>query len=676
MITGTGNAHVTDQPYVGLRAFRRADGHKFFGRERESYEVATQWQANRLTILHGPSGVGKTSLINAGVLPLLDPDATDALPVGRVSHGSAFPVAGNVSYPAAALPPQHNPHVFALLSSWAPQESPTRLARLTLESFLRSRPSRQDQFGDPVLVLLAIDQAEELFDDFAHRQSYREWFLDQLKKAISADENIRLLMCIRDDHLASIMPYRSQLAGHSHWRVRLDPLGREQSRQAIEGPLAGTGRGFTDHAVRKLLNDLCVDRGGLLGEREQAEPVQLQVACSMLWRSLPPGVTKITPFQIGEVVAADEQVTEFFEKTVREVAAEHLGGDMPRLTAWLARTFVTELVTRQRVTIRETMTAGMDNALIQALVDRHILDSDRGGWCELSHDRLIPPVLKAAGPIDLSRQVSDPDDVLSAAELALRDRNLELAESLGEEALQRASGDVRLAAEIGSFLGNVAYQAEGYDTAIERYRTAAQLFETLGAIDAVARLLVGIGRLRLAQGEPGLAVDELTAAMRRFRHDLSIQTALAWALWHDGASQAARDTLTDVLEQEGGALDALQARGEILASMGENAAALRDLDRAGPLQWPSTKAAHALAATWLAADSGHTEIAQEHDKEIMEALADAPDSGPVQLYAAWISAAQGNREAAADHAGRALSARSPGLPGHLVPEARRLNSLA
>ncbi|GAA0410417.1 hypothetical protein Acor_35310 [Acrocarpospora corrugata] len=675
MNTGTGKARVDGRPYVGLRAFQRADSHKFFGREREAYEVATRWQANRLTIMHGPSGVGKTSLINAGVLPLLDPDATDALPVGRVSHGSAFPAAGSARDPAAALPPQHNPHVFALLSTWAPHESPTRLARLTLASFLRGRPPRQDAFGDPVLVLLVIDQAEELFDDFAHRQPYREWFLEQLRAALRADENIRLLLCIRDDHLASIMPYRSMLVGHSHSRFCLDPLAREEARQAIEGPLAGTGRSFTPPALRKLLNDLCVEPGGPLPEQAQAEPVQLQVACSMLWRSLPAGVTKITQVHVGDVAAADEQVTDFCEEMVREVATEHLNGDLPRLTGWLARTFVTELVTRQRVDMGETVTAGMDNALVQALVDRDILHADRGGWCELSHDRLIHPILKAAGPIDLSREVRDPDDFLRAAELALRDRDLALAENLAGEALQRVAGDIRLEAEIRTFLGNVAYQAEGYDTAIERYRDAARLFEMLGAIDAVGRLLVGIGRLRLAQGRPGEAVNELAAAMRRLPHDRSVKIALAWALWHDGAPQMARDILTDVLEQEGGSLDALQARGEILAGMGLSAAALRDLNRAGPLQWPSTKAAHALAATRLAAHEP-TETAQEIDKEIMEALADAPDSGPVQLYAAWISAAAGNREAAVAHAERALSAHTPSLPGHLVPAARRLTSAA
>lgn len=102
------NQGPADGPYVGLRPFRRDDSAKFFGRLRESHEVSDLWQANRLTILYGPSGVGKTSLLQAGVLPLLDPTKADILPIGRVSHGSAFPT--------AALS-EHNPHVFALLSS-------------------------------------------------------------------------------------------------------------------------------------------------------------------------------------------------------------------------------------------------------------------------------------------------------------------------------------------------------------------------------------------------------------------------------------------------------------------------------------------------------------------------------------------------------------------------------
>ncbi|WP_061293835.1 nSTAND1 domain-containing NTPase [Herbidospora cretacea] len=661
-----------------MRAFRADDAFRFFGRDRAAHDLAAHWQANRLTILHGPSGVGKTSLVQAGVLPLLDTETTDTLPVGRLSYGSAFPVVDGATYPTAALPPQHNPHVFALLSAWAPQESPARLAGLTLESYLRSRPARQDPYGDPMLVLLAIDQAEELFDDFAQRQVYREWFLDQLKRALDADKNIRLLMCVRDDHLASLMPYGKKLVANDHRRVRLDPLDQEEAREAVTGPVRGTGRLYERSAVDRLLRDLSAESapGDL-----RAEPVRLQAACSMLWRSLPPGVRTITEAHVGDVAATDKQVTAFCELMVREVAAEHLEGDTARLMSWLARTFVTQLVTRRRVRVRENVTAGLANVIIEALVRRDILVRD-AEWCELSHDRLIQPVLQAAGPVDLSASGTDPDGLLGSAELALRDRDLEQAKAQAREALTRVRGDRRLEAEIHTFLGNIAHQEQEYAAAIEHYLRAAELFESLSAFDAVGRLLVGMGWLRLAQGRPDLAVDELNIAQGRYQHDLSIKTAFAWALWHDGAPDLARDTVTGVLEEDGDALDALQARGEILASMGRSAAALADLERASPLQWPSTKAAHALASARLA---DVQEVTPAIQKEIREALDDAPDSGPVWLYSAWINVAQAARETgdetaretalatAGEHARRALKARSPSLPRHLKEKARKLS---
>src|SRR4051794_19351827 len=101
----TGDQASAYEPYAGVRSYRQDESAKFFGREKEARQISDLWQANRLTVLYGPLGAGKTSLIQAGVLPLLDPRRTDVLPIGRVSHASAFPI--------AALP-EHNPFVFGL----------------------------------------------------------------------------------------------------------------------------------------------------------------------------------------------------------------------------------------------------------------------------------------------------------------------------------------------------------------------------------------------------------------------------------------------------------------------------------------------------------------------------------------------------------------------------------
>src|SRR5512133_534530 len=62
---------VREGPYKGLRAYVEADGDYFFGRDGDRDLVIANLMASRLTVLYGPSGVGKSSLLQAGVMPHL-----------------------------------------------------------------------------------------------------------------------------------------------------------------------------------------------------------------------------------------------------------------------------------------------------------------------------------------------------------------------------------------------------------------------------------------------------------------------------------------------------------------------------------------------------------------------------------------------------------------------------
>src|SRR6187431_770108 len=57
------------RPYVGLRPYGEADRDFFFGREEDEAVIYANAVATRLTVLYGPSGVGKSSLLRAGVIP-------------------------------------------------------------------------------------------------------------------------------------------------------------------------------------------------------------------------------------------------------------------------------------------------------------------------------------------------------------------------------------------------------------------------------------------------------------------------------------------------------------------------------------------------------------------------------------------------------------------------------
>src|SRR5215813_10544212 len=61
----------TGSPYVGLRPFRQEERPIFFGRERDIRVITSNLVNSPLTVLYGASGVGKSSVLQAGVLPVL-----------------------------------------------------------------------------------------------------------------------------------------------------------------------------------------------------------------------------------------------------------------------------------------------------------------------------------------------------------------------------------------------------------------------------------------------------------------------------------------------------------------------------------------------------------------------------------------------------------------------------
>jgi tetratricopeptide (TPR) repeat protein len=665
MTVHTVSNDVDERPYVGVRPFRAEDGDRFFGRSTEARDLVALWRANRLTVLYGASGVGKTSLLMAGVIPLLDPGSADVLPPGRVSHGSAFPL--------AALPEHHNPYTFALLTSWSPDEPATSLSGLAVPDFLRRRGKRTDRYGRALPVFAAIDQAEELFVDSAHQDRHRKPFIDELVEALDEHPDLHLLLSIRESSRIDLSPYEHDLGHTSQAWFRLLPLAPEAALEAARGPLEGTDRSFAPGAAEGLVNDLRTSEiVSATGQRssviaEDVEPALLQIVCSQLWEALPDDINVITSHQLRTLADVDRTLAHFCGRTLTAIADDR-GLHVTELRSWLQRTFITELGRRSTVDEGLKRTAGMPNAVVRALENRHILKAERRSgsrWYELQHDRLIEPIRRmddtALGPLPGVK----PAEYLRTAAEALAAGELALAEEQAEKALQAsANTDLRLRAEAESFLGNIAHERGEPEEAEARYRAAAPLFEVLQDTPAVARILAAIGQSLLAQGRRAEAVDELRAAVGRVPNDLTVQTELAWTLWHLGQQSAAIAILTGVLAIDGNSPEALRARGEILADVGDAESALRDLDRVRRQHRPSTRAARGVALATLR-NPGAAE-------EVDTALAEAPDSGPVLLYAARVGALGGDPTMAADLARRALDAKDPPLPPHQREAALRL----
>jgi tetratricopeptide (TPR) repeat protein len=647
------------QPYVGLRAFRAEDRPVFFGRSRESLDLARIWRSNKLTVLYGASGVGKTSLLQAGVMPVIDRSQYDVLPAGRLQSG--LPVGTGAPDPGG-----RDLFTFPLLQSWAPNVAAESLAGLSIGGFFGRRAPRQDVYGDLIPTLIAIDQAEELFGALPLRRRALDEFVAELAEALDRFPGLRLLLSLREDYLAAMIPYEYQLGGQARMRSRLMPFDPATALEAIREPAQCAGASFEDGAAEEIVAELrTVKVTNVHGDHstisvDAIEPGSVQIVCSELWNSLPQGTRRITQSDVQRYANVDKSLASFFSRALAEVAAEQ---QIPaaRIREWLSETFITEHGTRGTAYQGLRETAGMSNQVVRALEDRRILRAEhRSGirWYELQHDRLIEPVWQA-----------DAREQLTAAELARDTGKWDLARTYALQAIRFAFGDdeLRLRGDAERLLGDVCADLGEIDEALERYQIAAGLHEVWGDQLAVGQSLAALGQLLMSRGDYLAAMDHLSAAAARVEGVLAIQVQidLARAMWFTGEPQVALTVITNLLSGNGDELLALRLRGEILADLGDSAGALRDLDRVRRNQTPDTIAARALAL----ALAGRFEAA---DQEAADARANGDASGPALLRVARVLSLRGNAAEAAAVAGQALVAREPALPRHFVKEARLL----
>src|SRR5512143_1431725 len=99
-------AEPRPNPYVGPRAFRQ--GETLYGRDREIQQLLDLLIAERIVLLYSPSGAGKSSLVQAGLIPCLKAEGFRVLPVARVNLDPP---------PGMDLPSDYNHYAFSALLS-------------------------------------------------------------------------------------------------------------------------------------------------------------------------------------------------------------------------------------------------------------------------------------------------------------------------------------------------------------------------------------------------------------------------------------------------------------------------------------------------------------------------------------------------------------------------------
>ncbi|MEO3890502.1 hypothetical protein [Nonomuraea sp. B5E05] len=619
--------YVDRQPYVGVRPFYADESEQYFGRSAAADEIADRWLQHPLTVLSGPPGCGKTSLLHAKLVTHPALRAADVLPMGRPAGPPP---------PALAALPEHNPYTLAVLCSWSPATPPGRLAGLSLYEFLR-RDGRADGRSGPLFA--AIDQVEKVFERHSRLDQHRAGFLAQLREVTSELPHLRLLLSIRDEHVPGL-----EIALGSLQPYHLGALTLDEAVQAIERPVAGSGRWYADGVAERIATAVATGH-------DAVDPVLLQAICSRLWTSLPADTTAITLQDVHAYPGIGPALREFCGQAVADVTTEYDVSTL-RVASWLQHAFATPAARGD--TAGSATRAGLPPAILLALQDRHILRADNGSY-RLHHECLAEPLTRL-DVADLRVSGTSPHRHLAAAESALFRGDLATAE-LSANAALAGQEDLTLLAAVESRLGDIAHLRGDPQQAVTHYRAAAASYEAMRDTPAVANLLAAIAHSLLAQGMGVEAVDAMRSAVDRLPTDLALQTELGRTLWRAGQGHAGVTVLTDVLNTDSGTPEALRTRGEMLADLGQADKALHDLDQVRRHLRPEGRAARALALV----STGNPRDAEEEMEAALEA---GTQNGPALLYVARVRALGSNRTGAADLARLSLTATAPALAPH------------
>lgn len=385
-------------PYVGPRSYKR--GETLYGREQESTELLDLLIAERIVMLYSPSGAGKSSILNAVVLPKMEENGFDVLPVMRVNLEPAENLGKN---------PAFNRYIYSLLVSMeesVPEENrfaPTDLAGMRLKEYLENYQKRASEinanYDGSRCLLLVVDQGEEVITiDPTNRQDKQEFF-NQLGEALRNRE-IWLLYSLREDYLARFDSYIRPVPTGFASRYRLRLLSAASAISCVSGPAKEQGVDFVGEAAQKLVDDLRgmrVQQADGTSEEQlgyYVEPVQLQVVCRRLWGAIDATANQITIQDLEKIGSVDSALADYYALQIASVAAK-TGVREREIREWFDRKLITKQGIRSQVLLAPGKSDDLENEAIAELEKTYLVRSEkRGGstWFELAHDRLITPV--------------------------------------------------------------------------------------------------------------------------------------------------------------------------------------------------------------------------------------------------------------------------------------------
>ncbi len=392
-------------PFKGLNAFADSelDALLFFGREREREIVVANLIASRLTVLYGPSGVGKSSLLSAAV--------------------------------ARSLRELPEKPLVVVFSRWSDDPSGAlsqAVAEACRGAVDGSALSALEDAQDGRDVYLVLDQTEEYFLYHAD-DSGPGSFAETLPDVLAAPLRINVLVSLREDSLAKLDRFTGRIPGLFANTLRLDRLDRQAATAAITGPidryaeLTGTEVTIEPELIERVLDEVGAGQiepalGGLgvvegTEDAARIEAPYLQLVMQRLWEEEHASGSDVLRVETLERLGGAQHIVEEH----LESALSALSPDQKDLAARLFNHLVTPSGTKIGHEISDLADFGQTpigelQPVLAILTERRILRSlEEGGGVryEIFHDVLAQPVLawrtshEAERDLQRQREASD-----------------------------------------------------------------------------------------------------------------------------------------------------------------------------------------------------------------------------------------------------------------------------
>lgn len=425
-----------DHPWLGLESFTEGTQKYFFGRDAEIADIYVRTRENALTILYGQSGLGKTSLLGAGLIPKL-----------KIEH--CQPILIRLRYEKTDLPLLEQVKSALAAAVFSSGEQAASCAAATLWELLHHTGIRPAAACPPVLI---FDQFEEIFTlgQRAERvDEVRALFIEladvienrppaALKQRFTEDRRLvldydfapsplRVVITLREDYLSHLEQWERTLPSLMRNRMALHLLSGPQALHAVFRPGQMEGRHLVDEETAARIVRFVANRGPDVPlEAIGAVPPLLSLVCDELnTQRIEQKKDRITAERVGTRLAGGKAARE--EALAAGEEDDLLARSRVILAQFYQRSFsgfpagVQHFVEDRMVTVAgHRCPVSQDDALaalarcrvkdpaatLQSLVSRRLISSEeRHGvpWFEITHDVLVP-VVKASKDKRLARQ--------------------------------------------------------------------------------------------------------------------------------------------------------------------------------------------------------------------------------------------------------------------------------